>query len=374
MWTRELTRGAAHVNLFDMRTHRDPSAAGSVAPLRAVVLPGRPAAAPALPGPRPTVFPVVPGRAVAALGLCALLSACDAPATPAPDARPTSSVTARASAAPSVAAAASSPATTATAAAPSSAPPAASASAAPGGAAAFVADPSITATSTTLETSAGPVVVHAVHHGTLYFELGGKVLWLDPWGEALAKLPEGGAKAPRADFVLLTDIHQDHLDEKALAQVKKEGAVVMGPKAVAEKLPGTTVIANGEKKTLGTTDKGPIEVEATPMYNLKRGPEAGKLFHDKGRGNGYLLTYGGKRVYVSGDTECTPEMKALKGVDLALVVMNLPYTMTPEEAAECIAAFAPKVVVPYHHRGSDLGVLDAKLAGSGVKVEKLKLY
>lgn len=353
MWTRELTRGAAHVNLFDMRTHRDPSPSGPARTTGGVPVRRR-----------------MPRRPRNPAGLVALAStlalvACSPPATTgAPDAGPAPEVKA------TTGSTSASPATPPA----SSAGPGASASAAPDGAAAFVADPSITATTTTLETSAGPVVVHAVHHGTLYFELGGKVLWLDPWGEALAKLPGGGASAPKADFVLLTDIHQDHLDEKAVAQVKKNGAVVMGPKAVAEKLPGTTVIANGETKTLGTTDAGPIEVEATPMYNLKRGPEAGKLFHDAGRGNGYLLTFGGKRVYISGDTECTPEMRALKDVDLALVVMNLPYTMPPEEAAECIAAFAPKVVVPYHHRGSDLGVLDAKLAGTGVKVEKLKLY
>ncbi len=249
----------------------------------------------------------------------------------------------------------------ATAATPGSASPAASATGAP-------IDPSITATTTTVETSAGPLVVHAVHHGTVWIEAGGKVVWVDPWGEG--KLDD----APKGDFVLITDIHKDHLDAAAVTKVKKEGAVVWGPKAVADELPGTTVIANGEKKTLGKTDRGPIEVEAVPMYNLKRGPEAGKLFHDKGRGNGYVLSFGGKRVYLSGDTECTDEMKALKDIDLALVCMNLPYTMPPEEAAECIAAFKPKVVVPYHSRGSDLGVIDTKLAGSGVKVEKLKFY
>ena len=143
----------------------------------------------------------------------------------------------------------------------------------------------------------------------------------------------------------------------------------MGPKAVVAELPGTIAIANGETKTLG-----PIEVTAVPMYNEKRGPEAGKLFHDKGRGNGYVLSYGGKRVYLSGDTECTSEMKALEKIDLAFVCMNLPYTMPPDEAAACIAAFKPKVVVPFHHRGSDLGVLESKLSGTDVKVEKRDFY
>jgi L-ascorbate metabolism protein UlaG (beta-lactamase superfamily) len=258
--------------------------------------------------------------------------------------------------------------------------PGASSSAAPPGSAspeAYVDDPSIRKVTTTLETSAGPVVVHAVHHGTLYLVLGGpggKVVWLDPWGKALAALPGGLANAPKADAVLVTDIHPDHLDPAALLQVKKADAVVIAPKAAAEKLPaGTKVLANGESTTFDTP-RGPLGIEATPMYNLKRGPEAGKLFHEKGRGNGYLLTYGGKRIYISGDTECTPEMKALTKVDLAFVTMNVPYTMPPEEAAECIAAFEPKVVVPFHYRGSDLKVLDQKLAGSGVTVEKLRFY
>jgi len=220
-----------------------------------------------------------------------------------------------------------------------------------------------TATSTTVDTSAGPMVIHAVHHGTVYIEVAKQILWVDPYSEG--KLDD----KPKADFILVTDIHPDHLDEKAIDAVKKAGTVVMGPKEVVDQHPGTQMIANGDKKKLG-----PIEVEAIAMYNTKRGPAAGKVFHDKGRGNGYVLSYGGKRVYLSGDTECTSEMKGLPRIDVAFVCMNLPYTMPPEEAAECIAAFKPKVAIPYHHRGSDLTVLDSKLAGSGVKVEKLKFY
>jgi len=96
---------------------------------------------------------------------------------------------------------------------------------------------------------------------------------------------------------------------------------------------------------------GAFSVQGVPMYNLTRGPDAGLLFHDKGRGNGYVLTFGATRVYLSGDTECTPEMKALKNIDVAFVCMNLPYTMPPSEAAECVAAFHPKIVYPYHYRG-----------------------
>ena len=111
-----------------------------------------------------------------------------------------------------------------------------------------------------------------------------------------------------------------------------------------------------------------LEIEAVPMYNLKRGPAPGKLYHEKGRGNGYVLTYGGRRFYISGDTENVPEMRALTEIDVAFVCMNLPYTITPEEAAEAVKAFRPKVVYPYHSRGSDLALFEKSLAGTGIDV------
>ena len=114
---------------------------------------------------------------------------------------------------------------------------------------------------------------------------------------------------------------------------------------------------------------------AVPMYNLKRGPAAGQLYHDKGRGNGYELAVRGTSAStVSGDTECTPEMKALENIDVAFVCMNLPYTMPPREAAECVEAFKPKVLFPYHYRGSDLAELDKALAGRGIDVRKREWY
>ncbi len=110
------------------------------------------------------------------------------------------------------------------------------------------------------------------------------------------------------------------------------------------------------------------------MYNVERGPSPGKVFHEKGWGDGFVFTFGDKRVYVSGDTECTPEMRALKDIDVAFVCMNLPYTMPPAEAAACVEAFKPKILYPYHYRGSDLGELDKVLAGdltSCVSTERL---
>ncbi|MDC0668064.1 MBL fold metallo-hydrolase [Nannocystis radixulma] len=235
---------------------------------------------------------------------------------------------------------------------------------APGGATQEPTPPAAPPTSgaDVLETSAGRVEIHPVQHGTVRFTVGDKVVWVDPWSKA-------DLSGPKADLVLITDIHPDHYDEAGLAAVRKDDALVVAPPVVAEKVAGAVALANGESRDLGF-----VRVEAIPMYNLKRGPEEGKLFHDKGRGNGYVLTIGDRRIYLSGDTECTPEMKALRDIDVAFVCMNLPYTMTPAEAAECVAAFKPKVLYPYHYRDSNLDELDSALAGSGVEVRRRDWY
>lgn len=216
----------------------------------------------------------------------------------------------------------------------------------------------------TLETSAGPVTITPIHHGTLALGFAGKTIVFDPFSKA----PEGWL--PKADLVLVTDIHGDHLDPKGIEAVRKVGTTIIAPRVVADELPEAKVLSNGEK-----TEALGITIEAVPMYNLTRGPEPGKLFHDKGRGNGYLLRVGDKTLYISGDTACTDEMKALQNVDLAFVCMNLPYTMPPEEAAECVKAFKPKVVIPFHYRDSDLSVFEKALADtSEVEVRRRDFY
>jgi L-ascorbate metabolism protein UlaG (beta-lactamase superfamily) len=216
---------------------------------------------------------------------------------------------------------------------------------------ATTAAPKALGPSDTIRTNGGELRITPIHHGTLMLEYDGKVIHIDPWSEG-NKL----AGVPKADLVLITDIHGDHFDPPGLAQVVKPSTIVMAPPVVVEKHPSAVPIKNGEIRIFGT-----VHVEAVPMYNEKRGPSEGKLFHDKGRGNGYVLKFAEKKVYVSGDTECTAEMRALKEVDVAFVCMNLPYTMPPSEAAECIKAFRPKIVFPYHHRGSDLGELERAL-------------
>ncbi|HUJ31210.1 MAG TPA: MBL fold metallo-hydrolase [Candidatus Acidoferrum sp.] len=215
----------------------------------------------------------------------------------------------------------------------------------------------------TFDTSAGPVKITPVFHASLLIEAGGKTIYVDP-----AK-PGNFAGLPSADLILITDIHGDHMDPATIAAVSKSGTQIMAPPAVVKTVTSASPISNGETKTWGDWT-----IEAIPMYNLKRGPSPGALYHTNGRGNGYVLTYGGKRFYFSGDTEGIPEMRALKNIDVAFVCMNLPYTMPPDEAADAVKAFHPKIVIPYHYRGSDLSVFQKGLEGTGIEVRILDWY
>ena len=215
----------------------------------------------------------------------------------------------------------------------------------------------------TFSTSAGPVKITPVFHASFLMEGGGKVIYVDP-----AK-PAKFDGMPKADLVLLTDIHGDHMDAESIASVSKSDTVIWAPAAVAKTITAASVIGNGDTKKWNG-----FSIEAIPMYNEKRGPSPGKLYHDKGRGNGYVITYGGKRFYISGDTEGIPEMRSLKNIDVAFVCMNLPYTMPPDEAAEAVKAFHPAIVIPYHYRGSDLAVFKKGLAGTGIEVRELDWY
>lgn len=209
----------------------------------------------------------------------------------------------------------------------------------------------------------GPIQITPLYHASVQIEYGGKVIQIDP-------TKEGNAFAPKqANLIFVTDIHGDHFQPDALAAVRGPSTTVVGPQVVADKLPGIIVMHNGETRTVDS-----ITVEAVPMYNLTRGPSAGTLYHTKGRGNGYILTLGGKRVYLAGDTECTPEMKALRNIDVAFMPMNLPFTMTPQEAAACAKIFKPRIVYPYHYKGQDTKAFAAALAGTGIDVRLRDWY
>jgi L-ascorbate metabolism protein UlaG (beta-lactamase superfamily) len=216
----------------------------------------------------------------------------------------------------------------------------------------------------TLATPAGELRITPLYHASALIEAGGKTIYIDP------APPARFDGLPKADLILITHLHHDHFDPPTLRMLSTAATTVLAPPSVVALYPAAHPIANGEtRRWEGWT------IQAIPAYNMKRGPAPGELYHPRSRGdNGYVLTYGGKRIYFSGDTENTPEMRALKNIDLAFICMNLPYTMPPTEAAAAVRAFHPKVVIPYHYKGSDLHLFQQRLAGSGIEVRLLDWY
>jgi len=206
------------------------------------------------------------------------------------------------------------------------------------------------------ETAAGAVKITPIRHASVLIQAAGQAIYLDPTSDG------DYAELPSASLILITDIHPDHLDIGRLTLLRRPATVIIAPEAVAKSVPEASVIRIGETKHFGKW-----KIEAIAAYNLPGQPGA-RIFHEKGRGVGYVLGYGGKRFYFSGDTQNIPEMRALKNIDVAFVCMNLPYTMPPAEAAEAVRAFKPAIVYPYHYKGSDLTVFEKALAGSGIEV------
>ncbi len=214
--------------------------------------------------------------------------------------------------------------------------------------------------------------INPVEHASMVLNWDGTIIYVDPVGGK-----DAYNNYSQADMVLVTDIHSDHMDIPTLEAIIADKTVLFAPKAVFDKLPEnlqnkTQILNNGD-----VTNDFEMTIEAIPMYNLRT--EALK-FHEKGRGNGYILERKGKRIYISGDTEDIPEMRNLKNIDIAFVCMNLPYTMTVEKAAEAVLAFKPKTVYPYHYRGKD-GMSDVEkfksLVEAGnpqIKVTQLDWY
>jgi L-ascorbate metabolism protein UlaG (beta-lactamase superfamily) len=229
--------------------------------------------------------------------------------------------------------------------------------------------------------SGGALVVTALGHASVQVEQGAKVVIVDPVS-GQADL----SKAKRADLILITDIHPDHYDPDAVAKLRKPGAPVVVPQAVADmkKIPDVTVMANRQMRTNESALAG-VSIISVPAYNIQRGPAPGQFYHPRDRGQGYLVMFsnslatsrtgGAPSIYVSGDTECVPAMAQwVKNVDVALVPMNLPYTMTPAEAAECVKGFRPKVAIPYHYMGQKPEEFAAALKGQPIEVRMLDFY
>jgi len=204
-----------------------------------------------------------------------------------------------------------------------------------------------------------------IGHGTLMFKQGGKIIHVDPWME-LADY----TKLPKADLILITHEHRDHLDLKAIEAVRTPKTVVVATETAARQIKNAVIMRNGDTNTFAG-----FTVEAIPAYNIVHMRSPGVPYHPKGAGNGYIINFNFRRVYIAGDTENTPEMRALKNIYAAFLPMNLPYTMTPEMVADAARAFTPKVLYPYHYGDTNpkrLAALLADAKGIEVRIRSLK--
>jgi L-ascorbate metabolism protein UlaG (beta-lactamase superfamily) len=207
-------------------------------------------------------------------------------------------------------------------------------------------------------TSAGVVEMHFIGHGSLMFKVNGFVIYTDP-------VRSSGKYdfLPKADLILVTHEHGDHLDPKLIEDLKKPGTLLYSNQNSTLKIPWAMAMKAGDRQEINS-----IIIEAVPAYNLVNESTPGHPFHPKGAGIGYILTIGGKRFYVAGDTENTPEMKALRNIDVAFLPMNLPYTMTPAMVADAALAFKPKILYPYHFGETDTNEIVKLLKDSGIDV------
>ena len=217
----------------------------------------------------------------------------------------------------------------------------------------------------TIKTSVGDLKITFIGHGTLMFAFGGKILHVDPVSQEADY-----SKLPKADVILVTHEHGDHLDSSAIKAIRTDKTEIILTEKCLPKVSGGKVMKNGETKTVAG-----LKIEAVPAYNIVHKRPNGAPFHPKGDGNGYVITFGDKRVYIAGDTENIPEMKQLKDIDIAFLPMNLPYTMTPEMVADAVKAFKPKIVYPYHFGDTDTSKLTKLLEnekGIEVRIRDMK--
>ena len=215
-----------------------------------------------------------------------------------------------------------------------------------------------------IKTSGGNLEITFIGHGTMAMKFNEKVIHLDPWTQLMDY-----SNMPKADLILITHEHWDHLDTKAVETLRKETTVVIAPKITAQQVKGAKTLNNGEVTTVDG-----LKIMVVPAYNLIHKRDTGVPFHPKGDGNGYIISFGDKNVYIAGDTENTPEMKALKEIDIAFLPMNLPYTMTPEMVADAALAFKPKILYPYHFGETDTSKILTLLKSSviDVRIRKMK--
>lgn len=217
----------------------------------------------------------------------------------------------------------------------------------------------------TLKTPKGDVVISFLGHGSVMVEFKGKVMYVDP----VSRYADF-SKMPKADLILITHEHGDHLDSTAIEGCRTEKTKILCCAACLPKARGGIAMKNGETRTIDG-----IKVEAVPAYNIVHVRSEGVPFHAKGSGNGYILTLGGKRIYTAGDTENIPEMSQLGAIDAAFLPMNLPYTMTPEMVAEAAKRIQPKILYPYHFGKTDTSLLVNLLKdekGIDIRIRKMQ--
>jgi len=215
-----------------------------------------------------------------------------------------------------------------------------------------------------INSSAGMVNMHFIGHGSLMFEINGFIIHIDP-----VRSSGNYDNLPKADLILVTHEHSDHLDLKLIEDLRKPGTIMYTNALSASKVSWAKIMKAGDIHEINK-----ITIETVPAYNIVNQRSPGQPFHPKGNGLGYILTIGDKRFYVAGDTENTPEMKALKNIDVAFLPMNLPYTMTPEMVADAAKAFKPKILYPYHFGETNTDEIVKLLNGTDiiVRIRNLK--
>ncbi len=145
-------------------------------------------------------------------------------------------------------------------------------------------------------------------------------------------------------MLFVTHHHNDHCDPAALKALTNDGTKTFMSEIAHEKWNQGMVLYPEQQLSIDA-----VGITVLPAYNLVHKNEEGQPYHKKGQCNSYILTLGDLRIFIGGDTENTPEMKALKNIDAAFLPMKLPYTMNPAMVVDAVKGFKPNILYPYHY-------------------------